>query len=201
LYEKCNLFNYTGHKHISENLFLKPLLGMYVVSSLFGSRVTAAATISSTSRKLDSSVSKYGNGKQHHARIPEGKVVEEMPLAATVKSQMLRFLRRNKNTRAARCESPARSSRKKGGGDTAMVIPNKRVSVLVDSPSAHNNGMVTVAEPYAMALGAAVAVKAASSGSKHETTKKQASSTTQRAKEGGHRSSSQARRHRTQVMQ
>jgi hypothetical protein len=124
-----------------------------------------------------------------------------MPLAATVKSQMLRFLRRNKNTRAARCESPARSSRKKGGGDTAMVIPNKRVSVLVDSQSAHNNGMVTVAEPYAMALGAAVAVKAASSGSKHETTKKQASSTTQRAKEGGHRSSSQARRHKTQVME
>jgi hypothetical protein len=172
---------------------------MYVLSGLFGSRVTAAVATSRTSRKPDSSVPKHGNSKQH-ARIPEGKAVEEMPFAATVKSQMLRFLRRSKNTRAASCESPARNSRKKGGGDTAMVIPNKRVSVLVDSPSAHNNGMVTVMEPYAMALGAAVAVKAASSGSKHETTKKQASSTSQRAKEGGHRSSSQARRHKTQVM-
>jgi hypothetical protein len=174
---------------------------MYVVSSLFGSRVTAAHTNASSNRKLDSCASKNSSRRGHHARIPQGKASEEMPLAATVKSQMLRFLRRNKNTRAARCESPARSSRKKGGGDTAMVIPNKRVSVLVDSPSALSNGMVTIVEPYAMALGTAVAVKAASSGSKQETTKKQASGTSQRAKEGSHRSSAQARRHRSQVTQ
>lgn len=171
---------------------------MYVVSSLFGKKVTAAATTSSTNRTVDSSVSKNSNSKEHHARVPQGKVAEEMPLAATVKSQMLRLLRRSKSTRAPRCESPARNSRKKGGGDTAMVIPNKRVSVLVDCPPAPSNGMVTIVEPYAMALGAAVT--AVSSGSKHETTKKQASNTSQRAREAGHRSSSQARRHRSQVM-
>ncbi|RZF33141.1 hypothetical protein LSTR_LSTR004827 [Laodelphax striatellus] len=57
-----------------------------------------------------------------------------MPLVATLKSQMLRLLRRSKSTRV-----PPSSS--------AMVIPNKRYSVLVpESPS-------VIVEPFPMALG------------------------------------------------
>jgi hypothetical protein len=174
------------------------------VSSFFGSKVTAAAAIkattTSTNCTVESSISKNSGSQHHHARVSSGKGVGEMPLAATVKSQMLRFLRRSKSTRGSSGGSSARSSRKKGGAETAMVIPNKRFSVLVDSPSS-NNGMVTIAEPYTMALGAAVAVTASSTGSKHvETTKKQAPNNSQRPRDGGHRSSSQTRRHKYQVM-
>jgi hypothetical protein len=108
-----------------------------VVSSLFDGQVTAAA-IKAWNRKVDSSVSKNSNN-QHHA--------SEMPLAATVKSQMLRLLRRSKSTSGP----PARSNRKKGkgSGEHAMVITNKRFSVHVDSPPSSNNAVVaTVASKH-----------------------------------------------------
>jgi hypothetical protein len=118
-----------------------------------------------------------------------------MPLAASVKSRMLRFLRRSTRTRGPQGVSSARSSKKKGGGDTSTVIPNTRFSVLVDSPSATRR-MVTIAEPYTMALGTAgVAVTASSSGSKHAATTKRHTSNKE-----SYLSASRARRHKAQVL-
>lgn len=169
-----------------------------MVSSLFGSKGTAAAVsraaTSAADRKADGVIPKNSNSQHHHARVPSGKGAGEMPLAKTVKSQMLRLLRRSKSTRGPQGGSSAQSSRKKGGGDSSTVIPNTRLSVLVDSPSATRR-MVTIVEPYTMALGAAgVAVTASSSGSKHVTTKRHTSN-----KEVYH-PSSRARRHKAQVL-
>lgn len=77
---------------------------MYVVSGVGGSKLTA---------------SKHNTQSNSNAG---------MPLAATVKAQMLRLLRRSKSTRSA------------------MVIPNKRYS---ESPA-------VIVEPYPMALGTTV---------------------------------------------
>ncbi|KAJ9584779.1 hypothetical protein L9F63_020867, partial [Diploptera punctata] len=178
---------------------------MYVVSSLVGSKFIEAATIKGISTNTisggENSTSKNNNNQHHHARVPSGKGVGEMPLAATVKSQMLRLLRRSKSTRGHQSGSSRSSSRKNGGGDTAMVIPNKRYSVLVDSSPSPNNEVVPVVEPYTMALGSPVAVTTPSNGSKHvDSSRKQTPNNTHRARESNHRSSSQARRHRTQIV-
>jgi hypothetical protein len=134
-----------------------------VVSGLFGGRVTAAA-VKGCDRKADSCVPK-NVGQQRRA--------SGMPLAATVKSQMLRLLRRSKSTR----EQPARSSSSSGcrkgkaSGEHAMVITNKRLSAHVDCPPPSNKAV----------------------GSRHAETRKQ--------KEDGYRPSSRARRHsRSQVV-
>ena len=175
------------------------------MSSLVGIKLTTGATIKNISTNTisegENSTSKNNNNQHHHARVPSAKGVGEMPLAATVKSQMLRLLRRSKSTRGPPSGSSKSSSRKNGGGDTAMVIPNKRYSVLVDSPPSPNNGVVPIVEPYTMALGSPVAVTTPGGGSKHvESTRKLVSNNTQRARENNHRSSSQARRHRSQVI-
>ena len=172
---------------------------MYVVSSLFGRKVTAAATIqaatSGTDRKPDGVILK--NVVWHHARVPSGNGASEMPLAARVKSRMLRLLRRSESSRGTEGGSSSRSGRKRGGGETSTVIPNTRFSVLVDSPSATRR-MVTVMEPYTMALGTAgVAVTPSGSGCKHaETTKRQTSIAWHK---DSCRSSSRARRLKSQV--
>jgi len=170
---------------------------MYVVSKLFGSKGSAATTSKAATlgavRKADGVIPK--NSRHHRARVPSGKGTGEMPLAATVKSRMLRFLRRSTSTREPQGGSSARSSRKKGGGDTSTVIPNTRLSVLVDSPSATRR-MVTIVEPYTVALGTAgVAVTASSSASKHAVTTKRHTSNKE-----GYLSASRARRHKTQVL-
>ena len=173
------------------------------MSSLVGSRFSSATikdTNTDSKSEGENSTPKNKNNQHHHARVPSGKGVGEMPLAATVKSQMLRLLRRSKSTRGPPSGS-SRSSRKNGGGDTAMVIPNKRYSVLVDSPSSPNNGVVPLVEPYTMALGSPVAVTTPSGGSKHVEPSRKQVNNTQRARESNHRSSSQARRHRSQVIQ
>jgi hypothetical protein len=169
------------------------------VSSLFGNKVTAAAAIkaatSGADRKVDGLISKNSNKRHHHARVQSGKGAGEMPLAATVKSQMLRLLRRSKSTRGPQGGSAARGSRKKGDGDASTVIPNTRFSVLVDSPSATRR-MVTIVDPYTMTLGAAgVATAASSSGAKHAVTTKRQTSNKESC-----RSSSRARRLKTQVL-
>ena len=168
-----------------------------MVSNLFGSKGTGAtaskaATLGAV-RKADGVIPK-NDSRHHRARVPSGKGAGEMPLAATVKSRMLRFLRRSTSTRGPQGGSSAPSSRKKGGGDTSTVIPNTRLSVLVDSPSATRR-MVTIVEPYTMALGTAgVAVTASSSASKHAVTKRHASN------KEGYLSASRARRHKAQVL-
>ena len=170
-----------------------------MVSNLFGSKGTAAtaskaATLGAV-RKADGVIPKNSNSRHHRARVSSGKGAGEMPLAAKVKSRMLRFLRRSTSSRGPQSGSSARSSRKKGGGDTSTVIPNTRFSVLVDSPSATRR-MVTIVEPYTMALGTAgVAVTASSSGSKHAVTTKRHTSNKE-----GYLSASRARRHKAQVL-
>jgi hypothetical protein len=170
-----------------------------VVSNLFGRKGTAATTSKAARlgavRKVDGVIPKNSNSRHHRARVPSGKGEGDMPLAATVKSRMLRFLRRSTSTRGPQGGSSARSSRKKGGGDTSTVIPNTRFSILVDSPSATRR-MVTLVEPYTMALGrAGVAVTASSSGSKHAVTTKRHTSNKE-----GYLSASRARRHKAQVL-
>lgn len=170
-----------------------------MVSNLFGSKGTAAtaskaATLGAV-HKADGAIPKNSNSRHHRARVPSGKGAGEMPLAATVKSRMLRFLRRSTSTRGPQSGSSSRSSRKKGGGDTSTVIPNTRFSILVDSPSATRR-MVTIAEPHTMALGTAgVAVTASSSGSKHAVTTKR-----QTSNKEAYLSASRTRRHKAQVL-
>lgn len=68
-----------------------------------------------TSRKLVSSTTLRADRKLTPWMVPPG-----MPLAATLKSQMLRLLRRSKSTRS----------------NQAMVIPNKRYSAVIpESPA------------------------------------------------------------------
>lgn len=168
------------------------------MSNLFGSKGTAstsskAATLGAI-RKADGAIPKNSNSRHHRAPMPSRKGPGEMPLAATVKSRMLRFLRRSTSTRGLKGGSSARSSRKKGGGDTSTVIPNTRLSVLVDSPSATRR-MVTIVKRYIMALGTArVGVTASSSASKHAVTTKRHTSNK------GYLPAFRARRHKAQVL-
>lgn len=68
-----------------------------------------------TSRKRVSSTTLWADRKLTPWMVPAG-----MPLAATLKSQMLRLLRRSKSTRS----------------NQAMVIPNKRYSAVIpESPA------------------------------------------------------------------
>jgi hypothetical protein len=170
-----------------------------VVSSLLGRKVAAAAAIkdasSGTDRKADGLISKNSNNRRPHARVPSGKAAGEMPLAATVRSRMLRLLRRSKSTRGPEGESSARSSRKKGDGDTFTVIRNTRCSNLVDSPPSTRR-MVNTVDPHARALGeAVVAATTSSSGAKDAVTSKR-----QTSNKESYFSSSRARRRKTQVL-
>ncbi|KDR15592.1 hypothetical protein L798_10537 [Zootermopsis nevadensis] len=98
---------------------------MYVVSSLFGGQLTAAA-VKAWNRKVNkSSVSR--------------RLEPEMPLAATVKSQMLRLLRRSKSSRVPQTQSDRK--RGKCGEEYAMVVSNKRFSAHVDSSPSSNKAV------------------------------------------------------------
>lgn len=110
------------------------LSGMYVVSSLFGGQVTAAVVIKA--RKVDSPVPKNGR-HQHHPASDKG--VGDMPLAATVKSQMLRLLRRSKSSRGA---TPVRGSRK-DARKALEAKTNKRFSLGVDPVPTSGKGVLT----------------------------------------------------------
>lgn len=107
---------------------------MYVVSTVTGNKVTAAAAIRATHpAHLQDNI--YPNS-------PGGKV-SEMPLAATVKNQMLKLLRRSKSTRS--------SSHHR---EKDMVIPNKRYSVLANIQQSTPNGhAVAMVDPYPMSMG------------------------------------------------
>lgn len=107
---------------------------MYEVSSVTGNKVTAATAIRAT-HSLQASDAQNPN--------PRGGKVTEMPLATTVKNQMLKLLRRSKSTR-----SPSRNREK------SIVIPNKRYSIVTASDVSSPNGhAVAVVDPYPMAMG------------------------------------------------
>lgn len=106
---------------------------MYEVSSVTGNKVTAAAAIKATHQSQQDSI---------YPSSPGGKVTD-MPLATTVKNQMLKLLRRSKSTRS---HSQNR--------ETDMVIPNKRYSVLANPHHSVPNGhAVAMVDPYPMAMG------------------------------------------------
>lgn len=111
---------------------------MYVVSTVTGNKVTAAAAIRAT------------HPVHLQDNITGGKVTE-MPLATTVKNQMLKLLRRSKSTRST--SHPREKD---------MVIPNKRFSTngtqrnrFTANPehSAPNGHPVAMVDPYPMAMG------------------------------------------------
>ncbi|KAK6622993.1 hypothetical protein RUM43_008845 [Polyplax serrata] len=112
---------------------------MYEVSSVTGNKVTAATAIRAT-RPLN--VSDNGNPNSR------GGKVTEMPLATTVKNQMLKLLRRSKSTR-----STSRNCEK------SIVISNhKRYSLVASSQVPAPNGhTVAVVDPYPMAMGVVAA--------------------------------------------
>ncbi|KAL0274269.1 UNVERIFIED_CONTAM: hypothetical protein PYX00_006735 [Menopon gallinae] len=106
---------------------------MYEVSSVTGNKVTAAAAIKATHQSQQDSI---------YPSSPGGKVTD-MPLATTVKNQMLKLLRRSKSTRSHS------QNREKD-----MVIPNKRYSVLANPQHSVPNGhAVAMVDPYPMAMG------------------------------------------------
>lgn len=144
---------------------------MYVVC---GSRLPASSTSSNhyNHHQNQSAQQTTSKKKRHHSTSSAGAGSaaasggQAMPFAATVKAQMLRLLRRTKSTRSA------------------MVIPNKRYSVLVpESPSAV---IVEPLPPAAMALGTT-------------TTPGSASVVPPEIRRPRHRSHSQVRRHSRQV--
>lgn len=110
---------------------------MYVVC---GSRLPASSTSNNNNAQQPTS-----KKKRHHSTSgaggdggTNGSAGQAMPFAATVKAQMLRLLRRTKSTRSA------------------IVIPNKRYSVLVpESPS-----VIVEPLPPSMALGTTTPVSA-----------------------------------------
>ncbi|EEB18300.1 hypothetical protein Phum_PHUM509250 [Pediculus humanus corporis] len=108
---------------------------MYEVSSVTGNKVTAATAIRAT-HPFNVSEPRNPNGR--------GGKVTDMPLATTVKNQMLKLLRRSKSTR-----SSSRNREK-----SSIVISNKRYSFVASSPiSAPNGHAATVVDPYPMAMG------------------------------------------------
>lgn len=111
---------------------------MYEVSSVTGNKVTAAAAIRATHP--------FHVSDNRHPNSRGGKVTE-MPLATTVKNQMLKLLRRSKSTRSTN------RNREK-----SIVISNKRYSLVANPEiSAPNGHSVAVVDPYQMAMGVVAA--------------------------------------------
>lgn len=92
---------------------------MYVVSSVTGNRVSTAAAIKSADAVPTSAIN-----------TPENHPKSDIPLAVTLKNQMLRFLRRTKSQRGSSVGRLVASPPPLTPGP--FVIPNNRVASVVE---------------------------------------------------------------------